>query len=313
MVAAFIADLQPVAIVQRPCQTHACHAAGHSLDRADGQAAVVDAFGENDPRVLAAQSIAIHQAAAGKDLLEVVHFRHVRLAEGAAFHRVDALAVAGCDGRHVFRALQTAFQLDRARTRLHQLRQMVAHAHIAGAEPGRCFSAIGIGQTARLGTPAAVAAAAADHGGKQALSADRDALGAMTEDLDLDAHVGCLADFRQGAFPGQHRAGQAMPLDKAYACGIVQRHLSGGMDGQIREAGTGQMHHAQVLHKHRIHTHFIQQPQHFQHTGKLAVLDQRIDRHMHMHVMQVREMHGLPKLCFIEVTCSGTGRKCSIS
>ena len=313
MVAAFIADLEAVAIVQVARQTCAGHAASHGFDDTDGQSAMVDAVRINDARVLAAQSIAVHQAAAGENLLEAVHFRLVRLAESSVIHRIDALTVAGCDGRHIFRALQTAFQLDGARTRLHQLRQMIAHAHIARAEPGSRLAAIGIGQTAGLGAAASITAAAADHGGKQALSADRDALGAMAEDLDLNAHIGSLADLAQRTFPGQHRAGQAMTLDEAHAGSIMQRHLGRGMDGQVREAGAGQVHHAQVLHEDGVHLHLVEQPQHIHDARQLTVLDEGIDRHMHADMVQVGKVHGFAQLLLIEIAGASPGGESSIA
>ena len=312
MVAAVVADLQPVAVVQIARQLQPGHAARNGFDRADGHAAVVHTIRINHPCILCAHGIAVHEAAAGENLREALALGVVCRTEGILLHQVDTLAIAGSDGCHIFGTLQAAFQLHRAGTRFHQIRQIIAHAHIAGAEPRGRFPPVSVGQSAGLGTASAVAASAADHGGEQALSGHRHALGAMAEHLDLDPDIRCLTDFRQRAFPGQHRAGQPMPLDKFHASGIVQRHLGGCMDGQIREAGAGQMHHAQILHQHRIHAHLIEQPQHFHHAGQLAVLDQRIHRHMDVHMMQMGKMHRLAKRVLIEIARTGSGRKSSV-
>ena len=309
VVAAVAADLQAVAVVQFAGEAHAGHAARHGLDGADGHAAVVDALGVDHACVLHAHGVAAHQSAPGENLLQAVHFIFIRLAEGAGSQQINALAVAGGDGRHVLRALEAALQLDGAGAGLDKVGQVVAHAHVAGAEPGGGFALISIGQTAGLGAAATVAGASADHGGEQALAADRHALGAMAKDLHLDTHVGRLADFAQGALAGQHDATQPVLLAEFRAGRVVQRHLGGRMHRQIREAGAAEVHHAQILHEDGVHLDLVEQPQHILYAGEFPILDEGIDRHMHADVVQMGEMHGLAELGFIKIASAGAGRE----
>ena len=294
-------DLQAVAVIEIAFQSDARHIARCELHPADFHAAVADARRVNHARVLRAHSVPAHKAAAGENLPQSGHFGFVRLAEMPIVHRVDGIAVAVGNRRDVFRAFEPPLQLDGRNTRLVQLRQVVAHTHIARREPRRGLAAVGIQQAARLSAAPAVAASSADDGGEQALPADSNALRAMPEHFDFDALFRGEGDFGGAAFAGKHRAGHALIAAEANASRVVNRHLRAGVNGQIREAAPRHPQHAQILHQHRIHADFTQQPQHIHDSRHLAVLNQRIDSHMDTHMMQMGEPHGVPQLLHIEI------------
>ena len=123
----------------------------------------------------------------------------------------------------------------------------------------------------------------------------------MPEHFDFDALFRGEGDFGGAAFTGKHRAGHALIAAEADASRVVNRHLRAGVDGQIREAAPRHPQHAQILHQHRIHADFTQQPQHIHDPRHLAVLNQRIDGHMDTHMMQMCEPHGIPQLLLIEI------------
>ena len=131
----------------------------------DGHAQVVRARAVHQFRILHAEAVAPGEAAA------IEHLRKLRAGPvHVEMGIVQRGAVDGGGERHVLRPLEPALDLQTVRTGLHEGIEALQTAQILRGEQVALHFIHAILHTAGLGAEPAVAAAAADHAGEQALA-----------------------------------------------------------------------------------------------------------------------------------------------
>ena len=271
----------------------------------DPDALVIHAIRENNPRVLTAQRVSVHEAAPVENLEKAFFFLLIRFFKAALFQAVQAFPVTSGNHGHILRPLQPPFQFDGCNPCLLQFRQFIPQAYVPGAEPRAAAAAVIIFHPAGLGAPAPVSAPFPHHAGEKAQAAHRHALCAMGENLNFDTRIRAFADFRQGAFPCQHDAAHPLLFAPDHPGPVVDSHLGACVHSQFGKKLPGNAQHAQVLHQHRVRFQIPQQSQHLCHRFQFAVLDQGIDRHMHTHMPQVGITDRFLQLPAVKITRTG--------
>ena len=260
---------------------------------------------EYHPRVLAAQGISLHEAAPVKDLEQPLFFCFVGLLKASPFQAVHAFPVAGRHSGHIFRPLQSAFNLAGRHPGLRKLRQFIPQAYVPGTQPCAPASAVVILHPAGLGTPAAVSAPFSNHAGEQAQSAHCHTLRAMNKYFSLNTGIRTLANLFQGALPCQHRPADSVFSAPYHSCPVVNGHLGTRVHRQVREKVPGNSQHTQVLHQHSVRMKIIQQPQYLCHLCQFPVLHQRVHGHMNPHMAQMGIADGIFQLLPVKIPCTG--------
>ena len=199
-------------------------------------------------RALVPGKVAVGKALPGKNRLQPGKL--LRRGRAALCQR---LFINAGDQRGIFRPLHAALDLQGMDAGLLQLGKMLRQGKILQAQ--RMLHALAgkaVGHPAGLGAQAPVAAAAADHGGHQALAGTGDAQRSMHESLQLRTQPGAAPDFFEFHFPGQYHPGKA-PAGQIFHPGrVMHRHLSAGVEHHFRRNRPADFRHPQILHDERV-------------------------------------------------------------
>ncbi len=293
-------QLQPVALAKALCQQDVRQvkalAALQGAHRPDEAPVVGNALRVDQPRVLTPARVPLREPPGKHPLHRVLAVPGV---EGLTpFGGVQRLPVGVGHDAHVLRALEPTLDLEAAGAGGQQLGQPLQQVEVPHRQQRAFLPAVGVAEPAGLGAAPAVAAAAADVGGEQALPADADALRAVDEDLGLDARVRDRPDVFQAAFPRQHDAGHAQFPEQQGAMGVVDAHLRAGVHAQLRELLLDQGQQAQVLHDEGVRPPAGQLPQQGLHLRPFRLFDERVDGHVHAPAVKVGEADG-PRQVFV--------------
>ena len=159
------------------------------------------------------------------------------------------------DHGHILGPLHPALQLQAGHPHLAQLPQVSGQRHVLQREGIAVGPSVpAVAQAAGLGTQAPVAAASAQNRGEKALSRVTHAQGAVAKNFDFNG--GALADEFNGVpgeLPGEDHTGHAQVGHLLHSVQVVNRHLGGGVDGQVGGGLAQHAQYAQILHQHRVH------------------------------------------------------------
>ena len=156
--------------------------------------------------------------------------------------------------------------------------------------PARCVHAVG--QSARLGTRAAIAAALPQHRAHLALSRIAHAQCAVAEDLNLrPAPRAYLRDLIAIQLPRQHHALHAQLGGGVRPAPREKAHLCAGVEGQVGDDLLCQRQKSPVLHEHRVHAHGVGAAQCLRRLRQLAIRHQRVQRQEYPHPAQMAVPH----------------------
>ena len=86
------------------------------------------------------------------------------------------------------------------------------------------------------------------------------------------------SDFCKGEFAGEDNPGEPLLCRPEDAFGVMDGHLGGGMDREVRDDLPCQRGDPDILHQHRINTGCIQPDEIVRNPLEFAVMDERIDR-----------------------------------
>ena len=155
---------------------------------------------------------------------------------------------------HVFGSFESAFDFQGTDSGLGELRDEVDSGEVLGTQQvlavaERNLVAIGdelVGHAAGLGTFAAIGGTSSEGFARETLAAVGDAQGSMNENLQRKAVIVGLvwarvgvefllyfADFDEGTFTCEHRDATPELLCETDCSGAGDRHLGGGMDGEV--------------------------------------------------------------------------------
>ena len=144
-------------------------------------------------------------------------------------------------------------------------------------------SAEAVLQAAGLGAHAAVAAALADEGGHITLARVTEAQGPVYKDLRLDGGIfGNEADLLQAQLPCQHRAGHSQLRGGFRALEVVDRHLCARVQRDVGQVLADRGGQAQILHQDRVGPGLACQACALEGALHLPVVDQGVERHIHL-------------------------------
>ena len=245
--------------------------------------------------VIVVRQVAVRKAGAREDVPHQLFIVGLALADGTA----------GRDRRRrILRRAQTALNLDAGHARIHQLPQMrdVVHilqaqvagpAGLAGFQPRRGIKRQAAG--ARAG--AAVAAAPAQKGAHHALAGYTHTEGAVDKDFYLNRT--CLtdgADFLQRELTRQNHAVIAQRRQFLRALRRVDAHLGRAVQLQGRRNRLDQLRRCQIVRNHGVRPGLGHSAHRVRQAGKLLIIDQRVQRHVHPHPAGMAEGHGLAQL-----------------
>ena len=198
-----------------------------------------------------------------------------------AFRRIQRPPVGAHHGGDIFGALHPPFDLEAADPRPRQFRQQIDGAEIPGGKVVALFALRTVEAAAGLGAAAAVAALAAEIGGKIALPGKREAERAMNEMLQFQRGLGADGgNFLQGQFTRQYGPAESQLLQHAHPGTVVDGHLGRGVQFQAGAEAMRQTPYRHVLHDDGIHAHQLQIGEQLRQFGQFALLDQAVDRHM---------------------------------
>ena len=231
---------------------------------------------------------------------------------------VDDVAVRAGDDGGVVLAFRAAFQLDAVDARVHDVVQMVDHAHIAGVHdvgtllvlehgeilPGALLLHQGVLIAAGLRALAAVGIAAGHVVRQQAAPAVAHAHRAVGEGLKLQLrrHVRAnFAYFLQRQLPRQHDALCAEVVPRLSAGGVGDALLGGDVPLALRRVLPRQREHAEVGEDQRVHTRVVQQLQMLRQRLQFVAAGHRVHRDVRPDAVIVGKAHRLAQLVGAEV------------
>ena len=87
-----------------------------------------------------------------------------------------------------------------------------------------------------------------------------------------------FADLRKREFAGEDNPGEPLLRCPEHAIGVMDGHLGGGMEGEVRDDLPCERSDTGVLHEHGINTGCIKPDQVFRDPFEFAVVDEGIDR-----------------------------------
>jgi len=134
------------------------------------------------------------------------------------------------------------------------------------------------------------------------------------EDLDFDG--GALTDVGDlvpGQLPGEHRPLKPQISGLLDAVQIVQRHLGGGVEGQIGGYLPQHPQHAQILYQHRVRPDGRGVCGVFGGFGQLPVGEQGVQRQIDLGAPQMAIRNRRRKFLPGEILCIAAGVKIPIS
>ena len=237
-------------------------------------------------------------------------------------HVVQYMAVGSGDDGGVVAGLGPALDFQTVHTRVHQIVQMVDHAHVPGVHDigalfilkhgevlagalflhQRVLIAAGLGALAPVGVPACHIV------GQQAPPGIGHTHGPVAEGLDLQLLRGLCpdgADLLQTQLPGQHHTGSAQIVPGGGG-GVVGDGLLGA---DVTLAAGGVLSHqregAQIRHDQRVHPGVIQPLQMGGQLLHLAAAGHGVDGDVHLHTVIVGVAHGTGQLLIGKVPGKG--------
>ncbi len=289
--------------------------AAHAAHAADQHAVLGRADARHEHLVVAAAQPAGRKPARERQL----HLFHVagRKPGGLARHGgVDRPAIMPGDVGHVLGRLEPAFDFQGAGARGDQLRHERVGGQVLRAEQVLHRAQVDlaavadqlIGQAAGLGALAAIGAAAAERFAGQALARIGDAQRAVNEHLQRHRGLAVdVGDFVDRQFPGQDHPFDPQPRDQLDRLGAGERHLRGGVDGEIRRNGFDQPHGAQVLDQDGVDPGRRDLADGLFELGQFAGKHQRVERHVSPHSAAVDERHHVGELVGAQIGGPGAG------
>ena len=235
---------------------------------------------------------------------------------------VQHMAVGPGDDGGVVAGLGTALDLQAVHPRVHEVVQMVDHAHVAAVHnigalfilkhgevfAGALFLHQGVLIAAGLGALAPVGVPARHIVAEQTPSRVADAHGPVTEglDLQLSGHLGPDgADLVQTQLTGQHHAGgpQIVPCGGG---GVVGDGLLGGdMPLTVGGVFARQRKGAQVGHDQGVHPGVVQPLQMGGQPLHLTAAGHGVDGDVHLHAVVMGVLYGPGQLLVGKVTGEG--------
>ena len=180
---------------------------------------------------------------------------------GRRFYPVESPAVGVCDRRHVFRALEAAFHLQRVHADFFELFKPREGAQVARAEQvlRRCIAVFlavnedAVGEPATLGALPAVRAAAAEVFAGEALPRIAHAERPVNEHFEFErsrALDGRNLLYRK--FAGEHRAVEPDGFYQVHGLSACKRHLRARMNFLLGRDGANQARKPDILDDERI-------------------------------------------------------------
>jgi 3-hydroxymyristoyl/3-hydroxydecanoyl-(acyl carrier protein) dehydratase len=209
---------------------------------------------------------------------------------------VEQQAIVGRDVLHVAHVLVAALDLERTDAGVDQRFQVAAlvvvlhrqQVLVVGHDAALAIRQ-GIRQPARLGTVAAVGAAARVRMRDIALPGKRDAQGAMDEVFERRVHLRAdLADLVDGQLACQHQLGEADVTQEFRLLHGADVALRAGVQLDRRQVEFQQPH---VLDDQRIDARLVQLPDLLARQIELGVVHDRVHRDEDAGAVAVRELH----------------------
>ena len=244
-----------------------------------------------------ARVISLREALAGKHPFELplVFFGDFSVGKRRS---VDAR-----DDRHVLGTLHPSLELDGSDAEACQIVQLRDEAVVAQGKRIALLSATeAVGQAAGLRALSAVAAAAADDGGKIALPRIAHTQRPMGKYFNFNRAV--FADVGNVLAPKltrQNDAAAAHFRRLQNAVEVVDAHLRAGVHLHGGRQSAAEPYGAGILHDEGVDTGLGGLPHQFLHLRSFPIGRQRVDRQMHAHAANVAVAHRLAQLVQCEI------------
>ena len=223
-------------------------------------------------------------------------------------HSIQAMTISAGHDRRIISRLGTAFDLQAGNTGIHQIIQMVDHAHIPGVHDigallilenreilsGALFFHQRILVTAGLRAGTAVGIAAGHIAGQQTASGITDAHSTVDKRFDLQ-FLGSLftdlADLIQAQLSGQNDTLRAQIVPRSGTFIVGDTGLRADVAFTAGRISSRQCKDAHICHNQRIHAGILQHLQMLGQSCHLIVSGHGIHRAMHPHAMLMSKLH----------------------
>ena len=134
----------------------------------------------------------------------------------------------------------------------------------------------------------------------------------MDKGLQLHrAAVGDFPHFGEGQLSGQHYPLHALFIEETGACGGVDAHLGGSVDGQLRRSFPNEPEQPRVLYQQGIHRQRAGEFEKFQRCGQFVVPQQGVDGEIDFHTPAMAVFHRLAELIVVEIFRRSPGAECA--